>query len=142
MDSRRFNAFNLYASARVGAILIGLSVLMMQAVQTPEEYYHRTNGYVQASKTVGPDHYEVSIEYALPDSSTRVARGVVQSETVVVEDDRLIVHYNPYSPDEISLPAPPPIKPEIPYIFRHINRRLRISTLYPFILSACQGTFH
>src|SRR6056297_1006530 len=79
-----------------GAILIGLSVLMMQSVQRPEEYYHRTNGYVLASKTVGPGQYEVSIEYALPDSTTRVARGVVESETVVVEGDRLVVHYSPY----------------------------------------------
>ncbi|MCF7936862.1 MAG: DUF3592 domain-containing protein [Synergistales bacterium] len=96
----------------VGAILIGLSVLMMQSVHAPEAYYHRTHGYVQASKSVGPKHYEVSIEYALPDSTTRVARGMVQSESVVVEGDRLIVHYNPYSPDEISLQTPPPMKPE------------------------------
>jgi len=101
----------------VGAVLIGLSVLMMQSVQRPEEYYLRTNGYVLASKTVGPGQYEVSIEYALPDSSTRVARGVVQSDSVVVEGDRLIVHYNPYSPDEISLQTAPPMKPEFLIFF-------------------------
>ncbi|MFO7730502.1 MAG: DUF3592 domain-containing protein [Spirochaetia bacterium] len=100
-----------------GAILIGLSVLMMQSVHTPEEYYHRTNGYVQASKTVGPGQYEVSVEYALPDSTTRAAQGIVQSEAVVMEGDRLIVHYNPYSPDEISLQTPPPMKPEFLIFF-------------------------
>ncbi|MCF7914707.1 MAG: DUF3592 domain-containing protein [Spirochaetaceae bacterium] len=100
-----------------GAILIGLSVLMMQSVQRPEEYYLRTNGYVQASKTVGPGQYEVSIEYPLPDSTTRVARGIVQSESVVVEGDRLIVHYNPYSPNEISLQTLPPMKPEFLIFF-------------------------
>ncbi|HKK65356.1 MAG TPA: DUF3592 domain-containing protein [Clostridia bacterium] len=101
----------------VGAILIGLSVLMLQLVQPSEAYYHRTNGYVQASKSVGPEHYEVSVEYALPDSTNPVARGIVQSEEVVVEGDRLVVHYNPYSPDEISLQTPPPIKPEFLIFF-------------------------
>jgi len=101
----------------VGAILIGLSVLMLQLVQPSEAYYHRTNGYVQASKSVGPEHYEVSVEYALPDSTNPVARGIVQSESVVVEGDRLIVHYNPYSPDEISLQTPPAMKPEFLIFF-------------------------
>ena len=100
-----------------GAVLIGLSVIMMQSGQSIEDYYHRTNGYVRASKTVGPGQYKVSVEYALPDSTTRVARGVVQSESTVVEGDRLIVHYNPYSPDEISLLTPPPIKPEFLIFF-------------------------
>jgi len=72
---------------------------------------------VQASKSVAPEHYEVSVEYELPDSSNRVARGVVQSEVVVNEGDRLVVHYNPYSPDEISLQTPPPIKPEFLIFF-------------------------
>jgi len=107
-----------------GALIIGWSILVMQEVKPPEPYYHTTTGLVHSSRPVGSGQFQVRVEYSIPgrqmegqmegpvEETLFAGTGTVEGKTVVESGDTLLVHYNPYSPEEFAVQVPPPVKAE------------------------------
>ncbi len=100
-----------------GALIIGWSVLVMQAVKPPESFYYSTTGEVLSARPLGAGQFEVKIEYTIPGVNTFTGTGRVQgsarqSSAQIKAGDNLLVHYNLYAPNEFVLQVPPPVKAE------------------------------
>ncbi|MFW6360294.1 MAG: hypothetical protein ACOC2R_00975 [Spirochaetota bacterium] len=95
-----------------GAVIIGWSVLVMQSVEPPEDFYYSTSGIVATARPTGAGQYEVRVEYTIPGVNSFTGTGVVTSSAALTPGDKLLVHYNQYAPAEFVLQTPPLIRAE------------------------------
>ena len=100
-----------------GVLIIGWSVLVMRSTTPEESYFHTTSGTVRSVQPAGAGQFEVRAEFSLDGENAIYAKGFVDSSHPVREGDRLLVHFNPYSPQEVQLQVPPRIRAEFLIFF-------------------------
>lgn len=95
-----------------GVVLVVWSISLTRSTKPETAFYHSTVGVVRTAELVSPDTWRIKAEYMLPDGSQATASGTYFGRSSPMSGEKILVHYNPYSFDEIEFDSLPPVQPQ------------------------------
>lgn len=95
-----------------GIALVIWSIFLTRSTKPETAFYHSAVGVVRTAELISPDTWRIKAEYPLSDGSPATATGTYFGGSSPIAGEKILVHYNPYSFDEIEFDPLPPIQPQ------------------------------
>lgn len=96
----------------LGILLVAWSITIVRSYKPQSDFYRTSRGRITKVEILSPNQYRIQVEFATETMTVVAAGGVLRSSSQPKLGERLLVHYNPYTPTEIELQSPPPFQPE------------------------------
>jgi len=101
----------------LGGILIAWSIFLIRYTKPETPFYHTATAIVRRSEQIAPQSYRVRVDFTLPNGASISGEGVYNSTSPPLMGTEVLVHYNPYTPTELTVKKLPPVQYQIVIFF-------------------------
>ncbi|HDQ14482.1 MAG TPA: hypothetical protein ENN41_06685 [Sediminispirochaeta sp.] len=98
-------------------ILVAWGILLSRDSRPEIAFYHRSTGVIQDFTPLSQHGYRVEVEFPISREQTLSGAATAELRSPPVLGQKVMIHYNPHTPEEFQVRPLPPIAPEWLYFF-------------------------
>jgi len=91
----------------LGGVLIAWSIVLISYSKPETPFYRTTTGTVRSVQNISPRVFRIRVEFYLPNNSAVTAEAQYAADRAPLLGEKMLVHYNPFTPAEIDVKKQP-----------------------------------